>query len=33
MAETYELKKDGRVYVMAAPNLTTANIGLVFGVS
>ena len=32
-SETYELRRDGHSYVMAAANLTITNIGLVFGVS
>ena len=30
---TYELRKDGHSYVMGASNLSTTNIGMVFGVS
>lgn len=33
MSEMYELKRDGHIYEMAAANLTTPNIALVFGVS
>lgn len=29
----YELRRDGHSYEMAADNLSTTNIGLVFGVS